>query len=295
MSTRDVFLLIFLSAVWGASFFFVRIAVPEFGPFALILLRVGGAALMFLPIFLKATNRKFLRTRARSLLVLGFFNAALPFTLFAWAGLFLPAGFTSLLNASTPIFTAIIGFLWLSLPLGRWQILGLLIAFSGITILTGDSFSFEQGGLGWPILAVFGATCSYGLSAHLAKLKFSDVPPLLVSAGNLFYASLFLIPLAFLYPPESLPSASAFAAGLALAVLCTAIAFVLFFGLLRRTGATAAATVTFIIPIFGILWGALFLSEEVSGRMILGMAVALFGTALVTKVLPRTTSQPRAV
>lgn len=291
MSVRDVFVLIFLSAVWGASFLFVRIAVPEFGPFALILLRVGGAALMFLPIFLKAANRQFLRSRAKTLAVLGFFNAALPFTLFAWAGLFLPAGFTSLLNASTPIFTAIIGFLWLTIPLSRWQIIGLLIGFGGIAILTGDSLSFEEGGLGWPILAVFGATCSYGISAHLAKLKFSDVPPLLVSAGNLFYASLFLIPLVFLYPPTSMPSLGAFAAGLALAVLCTAIAFVLFFELLQRTGATAAATVTFIIPIFGILWGALFLAEEVSGRMILGMVVALFGTALVTKLFPRQSKQ----
>jgi len=107
-----------------------------------------------------------------------------------------------------------------------------------------------------------------------------------VSAGSLLFATLILLPFAAFSLPEQLPSLGAIAAALALAVLCTALAFVLFFDVLKRTGATAAATVTFVIPIFGILWGAVFLHEEVTGRMMLGMAVALFGTALVTKLLP---------
>lgn len=275
-----------LSAIWGASFLFMRIAVPEFGPFPLILMRIGGAALVLLPFLLRPANRRVLLAHKAPLFFLGVVNSTIPFCLFGWAALSLDAGFTSLLNASTPIFTAIIGCLWLRIPLLRSQILGLLIGFLGIAILTGDQFSFERGGMGWPIVAVLLATCSYGVAGHYAKLRFAEVSPLVVSAGSLLFSTFLLLPLAILYPPTAMPSGGAIAAGLTLAVLCTAFAFVLFFDVLSRTGATAAATVTFVIPVFGILWGTLFLKEEVTPRMVLGIAVALLGTALVTKLLP---------
>lgn len=293
MSLSDAFRLTLLSAIWGASFLFMRVAAPEFGPFPLILVRIGGAALLLLPFLLRARNRHVLRSHKRSLFFLGLVNSALPFCLLGWAALTLAAGFTSLLNASTPIFTAIIGFLWLRVPLNRDQVLGLLLGFAGIAILTGDQFSFSRGGTGWPVVAVLGATCSYGVAGHYAKLRLADVSPLAVSAGSLFFATLLLIPLAFLFPPARLPSPGAMGAALALSILCTALAFVLFFDILKRTGATAAATVTFIIPVFGILWGAIFLAERVTGRMILGMAVALIGTALVTRILTLQKAHPQ--
>lgn len=287
MSLSDAIRLTLLSAIWGASFLFMRIAVPEFGPFAMIFGRIGGAALVLLPVLIRPENRRVVLENKAPLFFLGLVNAALPFCLFGYAAMYLAAGFTSLLNASTPIFTAIIGFLWLRLPLLRTQLLGLFIGFLGIAILTGDQLNFERGGTGWPIIAVLLATCSYGVAGHYAKTRFAHVSPLVVSAGSLFCAALMLLPLAFLFPPKTVPSAGAIAATLALATLCTAFAFVLFFDVLKRTGATAAATVTFVIPVFGILWGALFLQEKVSGRMMIGMAVALLGTALVTKLLPR--------
>ncbi|MEO1834591.1 MAG: DMT family transporter [Akkermansiaceae bacterium] len=286
MSFSDAIRLMLLSAIWGASFLFMRIAVPEFGPFAMIFGRIGGGALVLLPVLLRPENRRLVLQNKASLFFLGFVNAALPFCFFGFAATSLAAGFTSLLNASTPIFTAIVGFLWLRLPLLRSQILGLLIGFLGIAILTGDQLNFEKGGTGWPIVAVLMATCSYGVSSHYAKTRFANFTPLLVSAGSLFCAALILLPLALLFPPPAMPSAGAIAATLTLAFLCTAFAFVLFFDLLNRTGATAAATVTFVIPVFGVLWGALFLHETVSVRMIIGMAVALLGTAFVTKLLP---------
>ena len=286
MSASDAIRLLLLSAIWGASFLFMRIAVPEFGPFALAASRVAGAALVLLPFLLRPPNRYLLRTRPFSLLLLGFLSSALPFTCFCWAALSLEAGFTSLLNATTPIFTAIVGFLWLRLPLTRPQVLGLVVGFAGIAILAGNQLSFKAGGSGWAILAVLLATTCYGFGGHFAKRRFGDDPPLAVSAGSLLGSAVLFLPVGLFTLPDSLPGAGALASAAGLAFLCTAVAYVMFFDLLSRRGATAASTVTFIIPIFGILWGVLFLSETVSGRILLGMAVALLGTALVTRVLP---------
>ena len=156
----------------------------------------------------------------------------------------------------------------------------------GIAILAGDQFKFKEGGSGWAVLAVLLATASYGLAGHHAKLHFADIPPLVVSAGSLLFSSILLLPLGIYFWPDTLPGAPALAGAATLAVVCTALAFVLFFDVLSRTGATAAATVTFVIPVFGVMWGALFLHEQVTLRMLLGITVALFGTALVTRLLP---------
>ena len=290
MSLSDTLRLLLLSAIWGASFLFMRLAVPELGPFSTTLARVGGAALLLLPFLLRPDNHRGLRGCKGPLLILGLFSAALPFSLLCWATLHLEAGFTSLLNATTPICAALIGFWWLRIPLTRFQALGLIIGLAGIAILTGNQLDFRRDGSGWPILAVIGATSCYGFAGHYARVRLAHLSPLAVSAGSLLAATLILLPLVLLFPPPALPGPGALASALALALLCTAVAFILFFGLLQRNGATAATTVTFIIPVFGILWGALFLQEEVTARMILGMAVALLGTAFVTRLLPRPTS-----
>ena len=292
VSFADLLRLTLLSAIWGGSFLFLRIAAPEFGPFSLILIRTGGGALILLPFLLRPANRRILATHTRSLFVQGVYNSALPFTLFGWAALSLEAGFTSLLNAATPISAAIIGLLWLRIPLQRSQVLGLLIGFAGIAILAGDQLTFKEGGSGWAIVAVLLATCSYGLAGHHAKLRFAGIPALTVSAGSLLFSGLLLLPFGLYFWPETPPSPSAIASATALAAICTALAFILFFDVLSRVGATAAATVTFVIPVFGVLWGALFLHERVTGRMLLGMAVALLGTALVTKLLPLKSRNP---
>ena len=287
MSLSDTLRLLLLSAIWGASFLFMRLAVPELGPFPTTLARVGGAALLLLPFLLRPDNHRALRGCKGPLLILGLFSAALPFSLLCWATLHLEAGFTSLLNATTPICAALIGFWWLRIPLTRFQALGLVIGLAGIAILTGNQLDFRRDGSGWPILAVIGATSCYGFAGHYARVRLAHLSPLAVSAGSLLAATLILLPLVVLFPPPAVPGPGALASALTLALLCTAVAFILFFDLLKRNGATTATTVTFIIPAFGILWGALFLQEEITARMILGMAVALLGTAFVTKLLPR--------
>lgn len=287
MKPSDALRLIVLSAVWGASFLFMRVAAPAFGPFALILVRVGGAAIALVPVLLKPANRVVLRDRWRDLLVLGAANSALPFTLFGFALLSLEAGFTSLLNATTPIFTALVGLAWLRIPLRRSQVAGLVIGFLGIAILVGDRLSFRVGGSGWSVAAVLAATCSYGFAGHFAKRRLAEVPSLVVSSGSLLFGGLLLAPIAAVTWPAESPAPSAWVAAIALAVGCTALAFVMFFDLLRRTSATAASTITFVIPVFGVLWGVVFLGEAVTPRMVAGMAVALLGTALTTGVIGR--------
>ena len=290
MSLSDTLRLLLLSAIWGASFLFMRLAVPELGPFPTTFARISGAALLLLPFLMRPDNLRALRGCEGPLLILGLFSAALPFSLLCWASLQLEAGFTSLLNATTPMCAALIGFWWLRIPLTRFQVLGLVIGLAGIAILTSNQLDFRQNGTGWPIVAVIGATSSYGFAGHYARVRLAHLSSLAVSAGSLLAASLVLLPIVMIFPPPARPGAGAVASALALALLCTAIAFILFFGVLKRNGATAATTVTFIIPAFGILWGSLFLQEEVTGRMILGMAVALLGTAFVTRLLPRPAS-----
>lgn len=296
MTTGDALRLTLLSAIWGASFLFLRIAAPEFGPVALIFLRVAGGALVLLPVLLRADHRRVLATHTGPLFIQGLFNSALPFCLLAWATLSLEAGMTSLLNASTPIFTALLGLLWLGIPLQRSQVTGLVLGIIGIAILAGDQLGFREGGNGWAVLAVLGATCCYGVATHYAKLRFAGIPSLVVSAGSLLFSGLLLLPAGILTWPAAAPSTLAMWSAAILAVVCTAFAFVLFFDILSRTGATAAATVTFIIPIFGVLWGSLFLQEAVTLRMGVGMVVALLGTALVLKLVPvRRTGATRPV
>ncbi len=287
MSPGDVIKLILLSAIWGASFLFMRITAPELGPFLTTFARVAIAAVALAPFLLRVKHRNALSSHKCSLFILGVFNSALPFSLLCWASLHLEAGFTSLLNATTPICAAVIGLLWLHIPLSRLQVLGLAIGLSGITILTGNQLDFSKDGAGWPIVAVLCATCCYAYAGHYAKIRLPEVSPLAVSAGSLLASTLALLPFAILFSPAQALGTGTIFSLLALGLLCTASAFILFFDLLKRNGATAATTVTFVIPVFGILWGSLFLAEEITSRMTLGMVVALLGTAFVTKLIPR--------
>ena len=288
MSVLDFFKLILLSAIWGGSFLFMRVAAPEFGPVVLVWLRVAIASLLFSPLLFKRSIRRELCANPVKMFVVGIFNAALPWSLLAYAVLSLEAGFTSLLNAVTPIFAALVGFCWLRIPLTRWQILGLMIGISGVAILAGDQLSFKEGGSGPSILAALGATICYGWVSQFIKRHMGDLSPWSITVGNLFTATLLMTPFAITRIPEQLPSWPSIGCAVALAVLSTAVAFLLLFDLLSRSGATSTTTVTFILPIFGVLFGAVFLMEEVTIRIIAGMAVALTGAALTAKLIPRT-------
>lgn len=285
MSTRSLIDLLLLSALWGGSFLFMRMAAPEFGPFPLIWLRVSIAAAFLLPLLWWRGQIGLLRQHAPKLLVVGVLNAAVPFVLIAWAVLSITSGLAAILNAATPIFTALVGAVWIGEKLGRSKYLGLLVGFVGVALLAAEHADFKPGGSGWAIAAMLGATLSYGIVGHYTKRYLAGVPSLATATGAQLSAGLVLLPLAYWFWPEHWPSANAWVAALVLAIGGTALAFVLFYRLLAEVGAARAATVTFLVPVFGVFWGAVLLQEPVSLSMLSSGAVIVLGTALATGIL----------
>jgi drug/metabolite transporter (DMT)-like permease len=282
MKRRDLADLVLLAALWGASFLFTRMAVPAFGAFALAELRVAIAALMLLPLLALRGDLSELRSAPARFVLLGAVNTAIPFALFAWAVLSITAGLASILNATAPLFAALVAWVWLRERLTVVQWIGMGIGFAGVLWL-----SFAKAGFGgdsgrWAIIAALAATFSYGLSASVAKRYFTGVRPLAVAAGSQTAAALLLLPFAVATWPAAPPSAIDWAAAVALGVLCTGVAYILYFRLIARVGPATAMTVTFLIPAFAMLWGGLFLAEAVTPAMLIGCAIILAGTALAT-------------
>ena len=215
---------------------------------------------------------------------MGIFSTALPFVLIAWAMLSLTAGLASILNAATPIFTAVIAALWLHDRLNKSQMLGLVIGFAGVLLLAADKADFKPGGSGWAIVAMLLATLSYGVGANMTKHYLGGVPPLVNAAGSQLVSTLILSPLAWWFWPAKMPENMAWGAVIALGVGCTALAFLMFFRLIATIGAARTITVTFLIPLFGVLWGSLFLNETVNAGMLVGGGIVILGTSLATGV-----------
>ena len=289
MKARDQGELLTLAALWGGSFLFMRMAAGEFGAVALAAVRVAGAALLLLPFLAWRGAWGALRARWRPIAIVGLSNSALPFVCFAFAAQSITAGLASIFNAAAPLFGAAIAWLWLNDRLSRSRLLGLAIGLGGVSWLAwrnvNQEAAFKPGGSGWAIVACLAATVLYGFSANFTKKHLNGVPPLAVAAGSQGFAALFLcVPAAVLWP-ATMPSAQAWGAVAVLAVLCTGVAYILFFRLIAHIGAANAISVTFLIPVFGVLWGALFLGETVTGAMAAGCVVIVLGTALATGAL----------
>ncbi|SDX72335.1 Permease of the drug/metabolite transporter (DMT) superfamily [Collimonas sp. OK242] len=274
--------LLLLAAIWGASFLFLRIAAPEFGPFALIALRVGIAALVLLPVLRSAAARSECRSKAWPLFVVGICNSAIPFGLFAYSTLYVNAGLDSILNATTPVWTALIAATWFQSTLGRQQICGLLLGLAGVVVLVWDTLGAGVPGVPQAIAAALLAAGFYGFAVNYSKRHLAGAKPLVVAFGSQFFASVVLLPPALSYWPQHAVAPSTWTCVAALGVICTGFAYILYFRLIERAGAAYAASVTFLIPIFGLLWGAVFLNEKVTPAMLAGCAITLLGTALAS-------------
>ncbi|OZI72152.1 DMT family transporter [Bordetella genomosp. 12] len=286
MQRRELLELIALAAVWGGSFLFMRLAVPEFGPAALIELRVGLGALVLLPLAILRGRLGIMARHWKAIFVVGMFNAALPFLLYAYASLSLGAGFLSVANAVTPVWGAVIGWVWLRDRLPAMRVLGLAIGFLGIVVLVWDKLQFQQGGTGPAVLAAIAAPLFYGIAANWTKRFLSGVDALANATGSMLSATLVLLPLAIAHWPEQAVSSQAWIATVLLAVLCTGVAYVIFFRLILVLGPTAAVSVTFLVPVFGVFWGVTLLGEDLTPRMITGAGIILAGTALALGLLP---------
>jgi drug/metabolite transporter (DMT)-like permease len=225
--------------------------------------------------------------------VVGVLNSAAPFCLFAYAELTLSAGVTSVINATTPLWGALVAFLWLKDRLSALRSLGMVIGFLGVLMLVWDQIATPQGASATPAstalaaAAALGATLLYGIAANYTKRHLTGVDSLTVATGTMTGATIVLIPIAIATWPAAPIALHAWGSVIALGVACTGVAYMLFFHLIAVAGPARAITVTFVIPIFGILWGALFLGEQVSPGMIGGCAVILVGTAFATGVIRR--------
>lgn len=285
MKPRDLLDLTLLAALWGGSFLFMRYAVPDFGVVPLIWLRVALASICLLPLLLLKRQFGALRRQAGALTVMSLFNSGLPFLLIAWATLSITAGLASIMNAMTPVFTALIGALWLGDRLDWRRGLGLLLGLAGVALLAADKADFRPGGSGWAIVAMLLATACYGFAANHTRRYLQGVPALVNATGTQLVSALVLLPPALWSWPERMPGLGPWLAALVLGVACSALAYLLFFRLIARVGASRAVTVTFLVPVFGTLWGALFLGEPVTASMLAGGAVVLLGTGLATGVI----------
>lgn len=287
MRQRNLLDLLLLAAVWGGSFLFMRVAVKEFGPVALIELRVGLAALFLLPAAMWRGKLPVIARHWKALLVVGTLNAAIPFLLYAYAAQSLGAGFLSVANAVTPVWGAVVGWLWLKDRLPWMRSLGLLIGFLGIVVLVWDKLNFQSGGTGPAVLAAVSAPVFYGIAANWTKRFLTGVDALASATGSMIAASLVLLPLAISAWPEAPASMAAWVSTILLAVVCTGAAYIVFFRLIANVGPTAAVSVTFLVPIFGVVWGAWFLDESITPSIAIGAAIILVGTALALGLIKR--------
>ena len=294
MKGADVAELIGLAALWGASFLLLRMGAGDFGPVALSAVRVSGAALLLVPLLALRGQLATLRGHWGPILVVGLTNTALPFLCFAYAALSISAGMSSIFNAASPLFGALIARLWLQDRLTSTRVLGLAIGFAGVLGMAWTSASFKSGGSGWAVVACIAGTFFYGFSPNFTKRRLQGVPPLAIAAGSQLAASLILFVPALLWWPTQPLSAASWLTGAALAFVCTGLAYILYFRLIARIGPANAITVTFLIPAFAVVWGWLFLDERVTLAMIVGCAVIVLGTALATGLLRGPVRAPAA-
>ncbi len=282
MRRKDLYTMLILAAVWGGSFLFIRLAVGELGPLPLMGLRTLCAGLLLLPLLIIQKKLPLLIERWRPIAIVGIFNSALPFVLFAYATQSIPSGTMSVINAVTPLWGAAIAWVWLKDVLPPMRMLGLFVGFAGILILVWDKLTFGASGSALAVAAGVAAPIFYGIAASFTKKYLRGADPVAASAGSLISSGLLLLPFSIWFWPTAPVSIGAWGAVLGLTVLCTSLAYTLYYQLLINIGPSKAMSVTFLIPVFGVFWGWLWLDEAVTLHVLLGGGVILLGTALAT-------------
>jgi drug/metabolite transporter (DMT)-like permease len=285
---------VLLAALWGASFLFMHLGAAEFGAVPTAGLRVAFGTLFLLPVFLLPGVWLQFRQRAGAILFVGLLNSALPFALYAFAVLHIATGLSAILNATVPLSGAVVAWLWLKDKPGGLRSLGLLVGFAGVALLVFGKSGFNPaiapaaGSMGLTLLAMGAcllATLCYGLAASFTKRHLAGIHPMATAAGSQIGASLALVLPTLWFWPQQPVSGTAWWAVIALGLLCTAVAYVLFFRIIEAAGPAKALTVTFLVPVFALLYGVLFLSETITGWTLICGAVILVGTALSTGLM----------
>lgn len=271
--------LILLGAIWGGSFLFMRIAAADFGPLPLVEVRLVAGVAILLP-FLWRARARITRAHWLRFALIGSLNSAIPFSLFAWGAERAPAGIGAIANSMTVLFAALVAFVVFGERIGARRAIALIVGFIGVVILA----SGRTAGANVAGAALAGAAASlcYGFAINLTRHWLADLPPVVAVAGTLSCATLIAAPLALAaWPATPIPLTSWMAATL-LGVLCTGVAYVLFFRLIQRVGSSRASTTTYLVPIFGVAWGWLLLGERPTVTMI-ASAVLILGSVILSQ------------
>ena len=282
MGGRDLGALLLLSALWGASFIFIRVAVPALGPFVLVELRVGLAAVALALCAAILGRLPKLRGRWRQFALLGAVNVAIPFSLISAAEINLTASLAAILNSTTVMFTAVVAAVWMGDDLTARKVVGVMLGIVGVAVLVG----WDPIVMNWVVVlsvgAMLAASLAYALGSVYAKRTFAGSPPLAIAIGQLTAAATLMLPLAAVSAPEQSPSTIVVLSVLGLALPSTAVAYMLYFRLIANVGPTSTSTVTLLVPLFGLLFGVVLLDEPVGVGTLAGLVLILSSVTLIT-------------
>ena len=296
MQTRNLAVLLLLGAVWGASFLFIKIGVAELAPAVLVTLRLSIAAVALLALLAIRGGR--LPTSWRTwanFCFTGFIGLVMPYLLITWGEQSIPSGMAAILNATTPLFTVLLSYVWTrEEQLTGARLLGVALGFVGVVVAVGVSELSLASASTQGQLAVLLAAACYGFNGLYSRRAFRGQAPLLTATGQLLAAALMLAPVALALDglPAGMPSARAIAAVLALSLLGTALAYVLLYWLIERVGATLTSMVTYLLPPFALIYGALFLREAITISALLGLVLVVLGIMLANRLLRWPARQP---
>ena len=280
MENKYWILITILGAVWGSAFMFIKIATPELGAIALVNIRLAVAGLIFIPFLLQQKYLKHFRSNLKNILVLSVINTALPFSLFAYASLESSSNMLSILNGTTAIMAVVISTIWLKIKLNFFQIMGVFIGLFGIVVLANPDNVYIS--MKATIFCLSAAFC-YALSANYIQ-KFAYKTNTIVLIGwSLVIASVLLLPITFFNLPAQFPSNNVIYSILWLGVISTGVAFLCYVRLIEKVVSVKTATVAYFIPVFGVIWGYVFLGETITSQILIGMILILIGIVFTNK------------
>ena len=283
MRGSDYVRLLALAAIWGGSFIFMRVLAPALGPVLTACLRVSIAGVVLLAYFRLIGFDPAWRQHWRHYAIIGLVNSGVPFSLYSFAALHIPAAYSAIFNSSAPLFGAVFAALWLGERLTLLKAAGLALGIIGVGLTTWRGHSVSSPMFLWAALACLTAAMCYGLAGVYIKKFAQGTKPTAIAGCSQLLAGAFLLPVAATQPVPGPITVGIVANMLGLSVVCSAIAYLLYYRLLADVGPTRALTVTFLIPAFGMLWGVLFLHESITTPMLAGCALIVAGTLLVTR------------
>ena len=272
-------LLIFLGALWGSAFMFIKVATPEYGPVALVNARLIIASLIFLPILLRKKYLPLLAPIWKHVLILSVINNMIPFTLFSYASLGSSSNILAILNATTAFNTMVIAYFWINESVTLKQIIGLILGFIGVIILVNPQNSAAT--LISSISCLF-AAAFYSLSRVFIQKNSAKTNKLVLIGWSIVFSAVLMMPISYIYLPESIPSFEANISAVWLGAVSTGLGFLGYVRLIDKIGAVKTSIVAYFLPVFGILWGYIFLDEKISTSVVIGCLVVLIGIFLAT-------------